>query len=1396
MALSSPYKENDDPADASSPTRQSASTSPIRSSTLSWQQRRPNSRGGSRPLSIVAAQNATQKSLAGTQEPASATEHAFSREQIAHALGTKDTSFFRQTADRGLSSAAYRRNQVEDDDRLDMGSLKAQLPGMSAETAEERPASHSEISAPLQGSLDSPISLHPPRQQEPIAERYLADQTMTSPTGRSSPVRAASPTKGMGGFVQSAMMKRSDSVKRWSVTSPPGLTRADSVASHGVHDRGASSKPGSRPQSMIRAGPKTPTSSRPTSQHGFQEAVSEAASRRSTKDLSLDTERAVKQDDGASLPTSPTKTMDPRRWSPTKSSWLESALNRPESPKLPAKANQSQPAWRSELHKKADRSGSSTESSRPSSAMHKHQVSIDGLMRQSPLGEVAKPNTTGLGGIYSPPPHANRPAFGHVSKASMSEIAPKQEVEDPKENPKPATETPSADKKSPARGPPVRKAKSETPAKIDFRANLKPRAIPRDESKASEPEFKNVFGNLRRTKTQNYVAPDELKNNILRGKAALNVTDGPKKSERKDEFKEAILKKREDFKKAQAEGKGVTRGSTATSEKPVPEGLTKRAELGSGVVGSKKDAATRDKPKDEARKPSSTKPTPGTKRISSQSAFTPRSPNAAGPPSKSPGLDKPSRGLPETGPAKPVVGDQVSPTLQKGSSASSRPQQGREAGGGKPSDQFNSALAGMLARGPPPMAANGGRTSDESALRRTSDASDVAEAGTPGPQLTHMTKSRARGPRRKAPTKSSSTSKPGIRAGSNPSTELISDSVLKPDAGSEKRTLSTMSRPAPLSLPKPAAPEVTENLGHVQTPTSALAAKTHEKTAEPTSAKEPEIKRVSKLCDDTQAVRMKPDSPKSPLRLTHQRTGSMSPTKLSERPLPSPSLSPTKTDRDSLPSMKDAPRSPRSPRSPRPGASMTSHQQRPKPSLDESQPEPASPRKQPRAVVRPLSGISAGGLMSPTISSPLRSPTKQAGELSMLLTNFFGSDRPKAHTKVDTAEILMHRPSATAKIMSTGFQMFQISEDGKKIPVSAQNERVLFEKEMYLCAHNFVNASGKNMIEVYFWVGDEVSDVMAENAQPFVDREAKALGGRLVTLRQGKEPAEFIQALGGVIIVRRGSSNKYDSLAPNMLCGRSYLGQVAFDEVDFTPSSLCAGFAYLITKSGNCSLWKGKGSDVAEVSCARLVGMDLTLTGELAEHEDGSEPESFWKLFDNGGSKPHSADHWRLKPTYDKYRCRLFCSDANARQQVRLGFHHALRRCHSQPLLTSGSQIFEISPFGQADLSSSSIFVLDAFFEMYIVVGAHANSQYTSFRIALDFAQEYSILAAGMEDRPFVPVSTVVLEGVPRDLKRVFRKWDDACSPTIMNPAAAQGLKRGRSLKVVTLNLALQVLSQ
>jgi hypothetical protein len=104
------------------------------------------------------------------------------------------------------------------------------------------PAASGRIGSPL--PLSSAQRLDPPSHEGKSEARTLA---MSPSQGRISPERLdrpLSPTKGMGGFVQSAMMKRSDSVnKRWSVQSPAGLNRVNSVASNrSSHDVGGNTQ--------------------------------------------------------------------------------------------------------------------------------------------------------------------------------------------------------------------------------------------------------------------------------------------------------------------------------------------------------------------------------------------------------------------------------------------------------------------------------------------------------------------------------------------------------------------------------------------------------------------------------------------------------------------------------------------------------------------------------------------------------------------------------------------------------------------------------------------------------------------------------------------------------------------------------------------------------------------------------------------------------------------------------------------------------------------------------------------------------------------------------------------------------------------------------------------------
>ncbi|KAH8203427.1 hypothetical protein TruAng_002411 [Truncatella angustata] len=1426
-------KENESPYDAEDKGVGNP-VSPARSATvrgLNWQ-RRPNSQASngprSRPLSMFAAENAARSSTTPS-EPTSATE-TVSRDQIAQSLLSKDPSWFRQTADRGATSEAYRKNQVEDAERTDVSSGRAQLPGMGRRPSQNpsrevpSPVSDSPSLPELPRGLGSPLfltntqKLDAPNNDDSTEVDGIVERQplMSPPLGLASPSRGdrpVSPTKGIGGFVQSAMMKRNDSVnKRWSVQSPGGLQRADSAVSNRssyIASRGMTGQ--SRPTSRGREY-STDNISRPSSSQGKSEPQAEESISRETSDLSKPSpvpsqEAEPPNDEKTTPPTSPSKTMDSRRWSPTKASWLESALNKPESPK-PKAAPQptNQPAWLAEIAKaKAQKAANpGGELSRATTISHKHQVSIGGLARANAPGIGASPTiaTHRTGGYRNSISEPSAPVIAtHRTGPGRNTISTPSPVEKIETN-----TSQSVDRAGTSASVNTGKSKPETPPKKDFRANLKSRQPPAA-SDQGNTDFRNVIGSLRRTTIKNYVAPDELKHNILRGKAGLNLTGGPKKTERIDEFKEAILAKKKEFGTVQSEGRGVTRSSSTASEQPVPEGLVKRFEI------ARRKTVTQDTASFNTATGFYGKQEP-TSRIAPVQGRRP-----------SIGIQRePARGVATS---KVADGPVPMPTSQKEANEPGR-LQGKVSGSAL-ANRFNPALAGLLARGPPIASGPPPNDTGSTTAQRTSSApgDSNTEPGS-GPKLTHMTKSRARGPKRKAPSSAttpapvpSTSETPAVSTADKteelraiePSSPVLGDkhannpaTISKPEDASPKElqredySWQPKPKPKPSALvdnPKPLAEPARDQTtkpprpgrSHVRTKSrvfeqvAAFAAhsnpssptKQHESEqtgSQPPSPRKLDLRRMSKFGGDF-------STEKSPDRETAQSVRAPS-----EELEPKPLFSRPETPRTPKPEVRSPPQLssrplPEPEQSRSPPSSMTSNSKRPSvpnegfatfggralPTIPpQSSSTPAKPRPLSMMIQSTPRPLPTPGSMSPApLASPMRSPTKQAAETTSVLNDFFGPSRPRRNYTVDAAQLLMQRPNVAAPtIQSLSAQLFQFSADGKKVPVAAHHDRVLFECEMYLCSHTFNNEDGKKVSEVYFWVGDEVPSSIVEDASIFVSREARALGGTLVGLSQNKETPEFIAALGGIVITRRGSSNKYDSLAPHMLCGRRYQGQIVFDEVDYTPVGLCSGFPYLITSSGKCYLWKGKGSGADELSCARLIGMDYALSGELEEIDDGREPAHFWSLF-GGGSRLGSADHWRLKPNYDMYTSRLFRSDASSKQQK--------------------------------DLKKTGIYVLDAFFELYIIVGANAQAQYASFHNALEFAQEYAILVAGMEDRPFVPVSTVILEGIPKDMKSVFRKWRDADSPTIMNPSGGgTGLRRGRSLRVVPLNTALLAL--
>ncbi|KAJ9638365.1 hypothetical protein H2199_007052 [Coniosporium tulheliwenetii] len=1446
------------PAEPTRPASPGAGTVPTRSGTLSWQ-RRPTSSSGRRPLSVVAAENNAARSPRPTPDTtATSDDENVSRDKIAQSLGARDPSWFRQTADRGIGSAAYRRSQGETASDTGSTSSKRQLPGMSREPVPKsedvaspppdsaRSASPSRASAVRgsanwdnRSSADTSMSDHSRiegRSPLPTLESQKfsppgSDQASTdggdragvgrtlamSPSqGRISPERIerpASPTKGAGGQCQQEV----ECTAAWAQQAKLDHQQSKLRRPYWIHEHaqawfcanwldsgqllGTHLSTQLKPQQPQRLGNLTNCGGEndQLDKEGFVKPARPHHMRGHSVTAAYTSTPGEASGSFDTSPPSPSK-----RFSPTKSSWLENALNRPDSPK-PTKPPPQQPAWMAEISKLKQQRNSvdmsrvggmkdSSSSTNQQSDTATPTRSLSSVRRTDREKEHSISNGTSQkeGKVQSPPTkskpivlvakHLERKTSDPAPKgdSELSEAtaeataearapspAPTQKPE-PSQEPEPLSITPRTTK--PILQAQPLKSKPETPPKRDFRATLKPRQGPAESQKKEELEFQNVFGKLKRAQTEKYVAPDELKGNILRGKSGLAQSIGPQKSERRDELKDSLIKQKE-LMKTKAADAGPVEAKKTNGDVPAPnppEALAKLKNLDRTDSMPKTPPPTQDK-------------TP---------EAIPRSMSLKG----------------TSKPAPPVQQSQVSEQPHVKAAASSSTLAAR----------FNTTLAGVLARGPSPLASAGtsGRTPLESGGTIAGKySSPIGEDGTVSKELTHMTKGRAKGPRRRAPATKADNADPPA-ALSVKAVPLVRAKDILASSTPALPKQSTDSRPEPATMvvstpardiakPKPITPQKSPLLAEKIKPPQE-----HVEEPPPVQAVTLTIRKPSES-DSIPAVE-RPASPapspeKSKVSVRNAATlwglQSASPSPPSIR-IKSPVKLPTRQDEQVQGESGDVPHKPEVKSEPvglglggffAPATSQLEQnpvRNEPKPPINYPLSPPLSAGIPPKPGKKPVSIASREPSASLKSPPQVTSPIPHTSEAGQLFADFF-DDRPvtTGGLDVDAQAILTSSAGQADKIKTLRKHIQEVVGDGKMTPVPAQEEHILFDNTMYLCTHVFGSSSGIKTTEVYLWAGSAVAESTLEDAQLFCRRVAKENNGKLIIIRQGKEPSSFFQALGGIVITRHGSRS--DRPQKYMLCGRRHMGHIAFDEVELLLPNFCSGFPYIISsQTGKHYLWKGFGCGAEELGCARLICMDLGGTSEVEEIDEGHEPAAFFDLFpalDNGSkSIPRSAEHWRLKAKSEKYNTRLFRIEQHQQQsgfQVSNFLASIVRRPSWQSILsptndrpqtprtpsTPGapqSKVVEIAPFCQSDLEAEHIYVLDAFFEIYIIVGALSRSQSHAFSTALLFAQEYGILAASLEDRPFVPVSTVVMEGVPRDMKAVFRRWEDRLMPT------------------------------
>lgn len=1009
-APSSPRRTADTAETAPKPSPSDAM--PSRSNTMKWQQRpRP---GGSRPMSMAASSHSREASTdepkgpreqpasrAPTSRPmsmaapthsrdASVDEPQLSRDQIAASLGARDPAYFRQTADRGLGNAAFRKSKDEMSNGDDVFTARRGLPGMSRETSlndgrttspapesvtSDTPSRFSSIredraftvKAPESVTSDTPSRFGSIREDSAFSVRssgtpsvsdgkQSSDLPFRSASNRSSATtdtnepsglnrtptmsasqarlenatgRPPSPTKGMGGFVQSALMKRSDSQnKRWSAQPVGGLNRQDSSASARsgfgglqgsysmpkldpveANSRESSHEPNSRPSSSSSnlAGLATRLQDADTSKPGMPSRHhSRSKSVASTYSTTAELDGGLKSPMG-----SPSK-----RFSPNKSSWIESALARPDSPKLtPAKP--AQPSWMENIARaKAQRTsadvvptlgspnpndrsrpgsptketpfgpallkrsdsrdlrsnveGGSTRSitpptkakpsslsSRPTSVLTQESLQLSEKM-STPTTRDETSNfrleTTAKRASEKSEPDAKPAPLSfkkspvlNSEKADVDPVPEKKEQSEavkntvdnsktakspPTTKPKPDTikERPELEKKLAATdttmSPPLPSSKpsiapkpeTTTQPTTDFRSTLRSRPLSKP-STQEQPEFLSKFGSLRKAQQEKYVAPDVLKDNITRGKRGLTITDGPQKLERKDELRDSLLAKKEQWK--QEKDAGITHerkisGPPVTPGKPEALGARELLGRNKSVKGaSRSPEKTRNITPEALRFQKSIREKPKVEAPSAaeepKAVIAPSPLTRSSPPTEA--VAEPARRLPSpqakeelTEPlgrtnSQPQPDERMkSPPVEERSNT--YPPVAAAAPTSKLAARFNPGLAGILARGPPGSGGSpsGSRSESPAGVEASSRPVPAASSEPPaeGAPLADVRKGRAKGPKKR---KGGATSQPTASAEPDvPKKAEESTSV----SNVHSPALDTPASPPPATKPSPA----------------------------------------------------------------------------------------------------------------------------------------------------------------------------------------------------------------------------------------------------------------------------------------------------------------------------------------------------------------------------------------------------------------------------------------------------------------------------------------------------------------------------------------------------------------------------------------------------------------
>ncbi|PCH43910.1 hypothetical protein WOLCODRAFT_138664 [Wolfiporia cocos MD-104 SS10] len=302
-----------------------------------------------------------------------------------------------------------------------------------------------------------------------------------------------------------------------------------------------------------------------------------------------------------------------------------------------------------------------------------------------------------------------------------------------------------------------------------------------------------------------------------------------------------------------------------------------------------------------------------------------------------------------------------------------------------------------------------------------------------------------------------------------------------------------------------------------------------------------------------------------------------------------------------------------------------------------------------------------------------------------------------------------------------------------------QNTHIFYDSETLAVIHRAKSRStGLASTKVWAWRGK--NGKIGEREEKKLHELARRYGTTLVMVHQYCEPDDFVIVLGGQLVTRQGTRTHWSSENTAMHLIRTIGRSTFVDEVDLNIKNLCSAFSYCASLLGTFYVWYGCGSVESERRVARDYALSLasapSAVVELTEGESDDD-EMFWMILGDGDYA--KADYWRWRSSATQLNPRVWSVGAvkgdNAIAVV--------------PHLATHPTVHDL------------VHIVDCIWEFFVLIGSEARGKRNDIRLALSVATRMSELTAS--SRPFAPTVHVLIlpSQIPTDLRLHFRDLDE-----------------------------------